>query len=40
MAYAKNGARQQGQAVFADALKRNPDLPEATIAREVLASSK
>jgi tetratricopeptide (TPR) repeat protein len=40
MAYAKNGARQQGQAVFADALKRNPDLPEATIAREVLASAK
>ena len=40
MAYAKNGELARGRAVLEAALKRNPNLPEAKMARDIVSESK
>lgn len=40
MAYARLGEVQRGRTVLADALKQNPNLPEARMAKELLASTR
>jgi Flp pilus assembly protein TadD len=40
MAYAKSGELPRGRAMLSDALKQNPNLPEAAMAKELLASAR
>jgi tetratricopeptide (TPR) repeat protein len=40
MAYAKNGEMARGRAVFEAALKRNPNLPEAKMAQDIVLEHK
>ena len=37
MAYAKTGDPKRGRVVYESALKRNPNLPEARMAQELLS---
>ena len=36
MAYAKTGDAERGRAILAAALKKNPNVPEAKMARDVV----